>query len=184
MGVDIGGAFTVAGVSGTQALKIAGAFDAFTIDTTGRTFYPNQIGFSAGLNSDPSWVAMTSAVWNIQNYLNTTTFNRGGCFNTSNSRFTAPVTGAYLLYWSAYQYKPSAVPGHYVHPMFWVNGAIRPDSYRLKAYHTPTGYSFDSEIVDIFYLNAGDYVEVQIYAAAAGISLYRAHAVFSGYLVG
>jgi hypothetical protein len=68
--------------------------------------------------------------------------------------------------------------------MFWVNGAARPDSYRLKCYFHPTGYSFDGEIADIFYLNAGDYVDVYIYSGGSVHQLYRAYAQFSGYLVG
>jgi hypothetical protein len=127
---------------------------------------------------------MTANVWNIQNYHNNVTYNKGGGYNTSNGRFTAPVAGSYLFHWTAYQYKPSAVQGNYVHPMFWVNGGVYVSSYRLKAYFTPAGYSFDSEIADIYYLNAGDYVEVNVYAAGAGISLYRAYSVFSGFLVG
>jgi hypothetical protein len=182
MGIDIGGVFTIAGVSGLQALKFAGAADALMIDTTGRTYYPNQIGFIAGYNGTGDWFAMTSATWNLQNYFNNTTYNKGGGFSAS--RFTAPVAGSYLLHWTAYQYKPSATAGQYVHPQFWINGVAQPTSYRLKAYFTPAGYSFDSEIADIFYLNAGDYVDIYVYASAAGINLYRAYSQFSGFLVG
>jgi len=182
MGIDLGGAFTIAGVSGAQALKFAGSADALTIDTTGRTYYPNQIGFIAGINTDPGWVAQTSAAWNRQNWMNNTSYNKGGGYAAG--RFTAPVAGSYLFHWTVYQYKPSAVQGNYVHPQFWINGASQPTSYRLKAYFTPAGYSFDSEIADIFYLNAGDYVDIYVYSSAAGISLYQAHGLFSGFLVG
>ena len=187
MGIDIGGAFTIAGVSGAQALKIAGSADAFTIDMSGRTYYPNQIGFIAGYNTDPGWIMMTANAWNIQNYHNVTTYNKGGGYITGNGRFTAPVTGSYLLHWTIYQNKASAPQGNYTHPMFWVNGGAMPTSYRIKAYFTPTGYSSDGEIADIFYLNAGDYVEVYIYCGGSGIQLYRAYShVFrlSGGLMG
>ena len=182
MGIDIGGAFTIAGQSGAQALKFAGAVDAFTIDSTGRTYYPNQIGFIAGLNSDPGWIMMTANAWNLQNYHNVTTYNKGGGYSAG--RFTAPVAGSYLLHWTIYTNKASAPQGNYTHPQFWVNGGGRPDSYRLKGYFSPTGYSFDGEIADIFYLNAGDYVDVYMYCGGSGIQLYRAYSQFSGFLVG
>jgi hypothetical protein len=182
MGINLGGAFTIEGVSGAQALKIAGASNAFNIDTSGRTTYPNQIGFIAGVNTDSGWTAQAGAAWTIQNFQNVTSYNKGGGF--LNGRFTAPVAGCYLLHWTAYQYKASAVQGHYIHPQFWVNGAGTPTTYRLLAYFSPAGYSFDSEIADIIYLNAGDYVELQIYHAAAGLSVYRAYSQFSGFLVG
>jgi hypothetical protein len=182
MGIDVGGAFTIAGVSGTQALKIAGSSDAFVIDTTGRTYYPNQIGFIAGISTDPNWIAMTGAAWNPCTYFDVTTYNKGGGYSAG--RFTAPIAGSYLLHWTAYHYKPGAVAGNYIHPQFWVNGSSTPTSYRLKGYEAPAGYSLVGEIVDIFFLNAGDYVEVQVYASATGISIYRAYSMFSGFLVG
>ena len=65
MGIDLGGAFTIGGVSGVQAnspaLKIAGASDALVIDLTGRTTYPNQIGFiavSTSTTAGPRWPRM------------------------------------------------------------------------------------------------------------------------------
>jgi hypothetical protein len=181
MGIDVGG-FTIAGVSGTQALKFAGSSDAFTIDTTGRTYYPNQVGFIAGFNVDNGWTAQTGAAWTAQKYFNGVSLNKGSGYLAG--RFTAPATGAYLLHWTGYQYKASAAVGHYIHPQFWVNGGGTPTSYRLRGYFTPTGYAFVGEIVDIFQLNAGDYVEVNVYCAAAGISLYQYYSMFAGYLVG
>jgi hypothetical protein len=184
MAIDIGGTFTLAGASGAQALKFAGNVDNLKIDTAARTTYPNQIGFIAGLNADPGWVALTAAAWNIQNYFNNTSYNTGGGYSAS--RFTAPVAGSYLFHWMGATYKPSSAAGNYIHPMFYINGGATPTSYRMKGYFSPAGgyWILRSEIVDIFYLNVGDYVDVYVYCAAAGISLYRAYSIFSGYLVG
>jgi hypothetical protein len=182
-GIDLGNAFTINGVNGTQALKIAGSSDILTIDTTGRTYYPTQIGFIAGISTDPGWIALTGGAWNRMTHFNTTVYNQGGGY--ASSRFTAPVAGAYLFHWTGYQYKPSAVAGNYIHPKFWVNGGDSHVSmYRLKAYETPAGYSFVGEIADIFSLNAGDFVDPYIYSSATGISLYHAYTQFSGILVG
>src|SRR5262245_38699126 len=148
MGIDIGGAFTLAGPSGGTALDLGNG--ALVIDTTGRTFYPNQIGFMAGLSgADPGWIAQGNAVWNPQTYFNNVTYNKGGGYSAG--RFTAPVAGSYLFHWTATQYKPSAAQGAYIHPMFWVNGGAVVTAYRLKGHFTPAGYSIgDQEITDIY----------------------------------
>jgi len=59
-----------------------------------------------------------------------------------------------------------------------------PTTYRLMAYWVPTGYAFDSEMFDTHYLNAGDYVDIHFYHAAAGMSAYLAYSQFAGFLVG
>jgi len=184
MGIDIGGAFTINGVSGSQALKIAGASDAFVIDTAGRTYYPNQIGFIAGYNIDSGWWGFSADVWNAMTYFNNTIYNKGGGYSAG--RFTAPVAGSYLFHWTSYHHKAGATQGHYLHPMFWVNGATVPSSYRLKGYFQPGGHSLDGEIADLYYLNAGDYVGVHIYSGAGGTAFnYMPYwSMFSGFLVG
>lgn len=184
MGIDVGGAFTIAGTSGSQALNIAGTANVFNIDTVGRTTYPDQIGFIVGMNSDVGWVAQAAGWSGPQAYFNYVYYNKGGGY--SGGRFTAPVTGSYLLHWVASEYKPTAVAGHYTHPKFYINGGDPLSAYRLKGYFAPTGgyWISHNEIVDIYYLNAGDYVDFRIYHAAAGISLYQYYSMISGFLVG
>jgi hypothetical protein len=183
MGIDIGGAFTITGlVTGVQSFKIAGASDAFVIDPAGRTTYPNQICFLAGGygSTDPGWWAQPAG-WTVWNYMNNISYNVGGGY--ANSRFTAPVAGAYLFHWTCYHYRPGVGQGAYIHPMFFVNGAER-NLYRILAYWAPTGYSFDSDMMDIIYLNAGDYVDVHINFSNAGQSGYPYYSQFAGCLVG
>jgi hypothetical protein len=180
MGIDLGGAFTIEGAGGAKLLKFAGSANAFNIDSNGRTTYPNQIGFSAGHPTDVGWTAMAEN-WQLLNFFTSVGYNKGGGYSAG--RFTAPVAGSYLLHWSGYHYKASAAIGHYVHPMFWVNGATVPNSFRGRGYATPTGYAFHTEIADIYYLNAGDYVDMYVYYSIAGISIYRYYCQFSGVLV-
>ena len=180
MGIDIGGAFTISGVNGSQALKIAGSADAFVIDTTGRTFYPNQIGFMAGYSANPGWWDQPAG-WTVWNYMDKIIYNKGGGY--ANNRFTAPVAGAYAFHWSCYHQRAGVGQGAYIHPMFFINGGDN-TLYRMFAYFAYQGYAFDSEIFDILYLNAGDYVDVHIYFSHAGQAGYPAHSQFSGWLVG
>lgn len=180
MGIDIGGAFTIEGAKTGQALKIKGAADAFVIDDIGRTHHPNQIGFIAGYDQNPGWWGQPAG-WGTWNYQNAVTYNKGGGY--ANGRFTAPVAGAYMFHWTCYHYRPDVGQGAYIHPQFWINNAST-SLYPLLAYWAPQGYSFDSDIVNILYLNAGDYVELHIYFSHAGQAGYPAHSQFSGFLVG
>lgn len=182
MGINIGGAFNITGWDGTQSLKITGAVDGLVIDGTGRTTYPNQIGFTAGFSgTDPGWVAMPDAVWTRQSYFNNTSYNKGGGY--ASSRFTAPVTGDYLFHAYSYHNKATSVQAHYVYSTWYINGAAQA-VYRLCGYFQPVGYSFATEIVDILHLNAGDYVDHYLYAGGAGTNVYQAYGGMEGYLVG
>jgi hypothetical protein len=78
MGLDIGGTFTIGGPVAQQALSIYGAASAFEIDNAGRTYYKNQIGFIAGYNTDPGWIAQPASTWYRQPNLNNTVYNKGG----------------------------------------------------------------------------------------------------------
>jgi hypothetical protein len=182
MGIDIGG-FAIAGNNDTsQIFKIsAGAVDIFKIDYGGRTTYPKQIGFIAGLATDSGWVAQPAG-WTAMKYFSGTVYNEGGGYSAG--RFTAPVAGSYLFHYSVRGYKPTALEKNYSSAQFWVNGAHVAQGYTLDGYNQDTSYAFTPEIVDLIYLNAGDYVEVNINASVVGISFYRSYSIFAGMLVG
>lgn len=181
MGINIGG-FTIDGFTGSQAMKIAGASPAYTVDTTGRTYYPNQIGFIAGYNVDPGWIAWPTATWTKQTYFNNTVYNKGGGYSAG--RFTVPVAGAYLFHYTIYVNKPTAAQGSHIYSNFFINGGQTNSAIRLKGHFQPVNYSFVNEDVDILYLNVGDYVEAYNYANVAGISFYPYYSEFAGMLVG
>ena len=71
--------FTI-GNSGSPKLKI---------DTSGRVTMPNQPSFFAYLNNTFTGVGLVP--------FDNTVYNTGNHFNTSNGRFTAPVTGVYMF---------------------------------------------------------------------------------------
>lgn len=181
MGIDIGGAFTVTGVTGTTAFDIsAGATDALLIDTTGRSFTPNQPGFNAGLTTDPGWVANPADAWVYQNYFNNSTYSKG----YASSRFTAPVTGWYYFHVYSYHYKPSSAAGTgWVYAQVYVNGAA-PGPHQIIGHPQPAGYSYGAEQSIVLGLNAGDYADMYVYTSGAGTSTYRAYSGFDGYLIG
>jgi hypothetical protein len=64
-----------------------------TIDTVGRVTKPNQPAFCVYKNQS-QWVLSSGDTF----VFNTAEFNVGGHYNTTNGRFTAPVTGTYVFH--------------------------------------------------------------------------------------
>ena len=78
---------------------------------------PNNPSFLAYLSSQQS---ITAGTWNKVN-LNTTRFNVGNHFNTSTSKFIAPITG---LYMSSYNVNYGTATTGYIYSSIKINGAF------------------------------------------------------------
>lgn len=157
----------------------------------------NSNGFTT-LNQRPWFIAYSNTAWNTYSAnawnipaLSSTYVNNGSHYNTSNYRFTAPVTGAYYFEASSYGYKnPSSNADSYTHPVFWVNnsGTVRMASqtisYRLRSrtYYSST-YSWDLQINDILYLTAGDYVNFYVFCNGTQ-QWYGTYTHFTGFYLG
>jgi hypothetical protein len=137
-----------------------------------------------------AWTNLTAANWNTLIF-NTTLVNNGGDYNTSNGRFTAPVTGVYYFEASLYHLKNTDTSNTgYTHPLFLINDSftVRQASastpYRLRSRtNVSGGYSTDTQINDIFRLTAGDYVVYYVFSSGA-TQWYPQLSLFSGYLIG
>ena len=143
--------------------------------------------FIAGSASDVGWASTAPAWSKINNYCTTTVLNRGNCYNTSTTRFTAPIAGPYLFIWTAYCYTDN-----YFHPIFAINGSPTPygtatgygsTQYRIRGHGMVANYNQDAQIEEIIYLAAGDYVEVWWYNASASYH-YPWYDLFQGAYVG
>ena len=156
-------------------------------DSSGATRVPL---FAVGVNAG-SWVAYAASSWNTltpgytggDGYLNV-----GGCYNTTNGRFTAPWTGMYLFSSSTYLYCVNGNYTNYVHTMFWVNGGSntrRPGGtlYRMRQYGFYGSYQHDGDICEPIYLTAGDYVDVRYYFNVT-LQIYGNYGFFSGAFLG
>jgi C1q domain-containing protein len=124
------------------------------------------------------WIPITFSATNV---------NVGSCYNTTNSRFTAPVNGMYLF--SATVYHTGAAAGFVIHGMFWVNGGSttrRPGGpmHRLNSHGVAAGYSGDNESTEIMTLLAGDYVQFYNNSNSATNTLTPQYSHFEGYLLG
>lgn len=155
----------------------------------------NAQGFVT-LSSRPYFIAYSTAGWIyhaatwLTPVLGSTYVNNGSCYNTTNYQFTAPVSGTYYFEFSAYWYKNDSSAATYNHPGFWVNGsstyrmASQTTAYRLRVRTYYDGnYSADTQVNDVIYLGAGDYVGVQCYASA-GQQFYGLYSHFTGFLIG
>ena len=136
------------------------------IDAAGRMTTPYQPAFEAVFTSGYVIGSGTTMVPSIVN------LNRGGHYNSSNGRFTAPVTGAYLIaanirYVSSYYSWTFNVNGNVIR-YFESSGPGSPSS-------TNDGYAFVKSLA------AGDYVT--LVTGSAGISS-DGYASFSGILLG
>lgn len=114
--------------------------------------------------------------------------NVGNCYNTANSRFTAPWTGLYLFKQHIYIYGNSTNYTWYNHPLFLVNGSStlrRPGNtpYRIRLYGLYSNYGQDTDCCELIYLTAGDYVEVSC-PASGTVQGYESYSAWSGAYLG
>ena len=187
MALDIAGAImqiSNAAVSITTNSNVGLNFNASNIPILGKRPY-----FIATQNL-AQWNNYINGGWLVLP-LNNCYVNNGNCYNTGTYAFTAPVTGTYWFEHSSYSYKnPSTNADSYVHPTFMVNGnqtarqasATTPYRLRLRTYYSST-YSGDTQINDIYYLTAGDYVQVYTYGGGA-LQWYGQYTHFCGFLIG
>ena len=153
-----------------------GASEAMRIDANGRVTMPFQPAFHAWGSNSVS-VSITGYILALNNVVT----NRGSHYNTSTFRFTAPVTGMYML----------------AHRVLWggtgtgvsvyqaVNGGGSASPTEVFGYSTTTGYHTSSTGISVIQLNANDFVDLRtiIYNSSAQ-TLDLTRCAFSGYLVG
>jgi hypothetical protein len=140
------------------------------IDSSGRVTTPFQPAFICRANPG----AQTYTTGQKVGFNNTPDLNVGSSYSAADSRFTAPVAGLYMFkaqVWS-FDANPSAA-------WFSVNGTAKYGSYGNEA--TQIGFN-GYAMVELFYLNANDYVEV--YCRFSTVYTDSGFSTFSGFLVG
>lgn len=106
--------------------------------------------------------------------------NRGSVYNTSTSRFTAPVSGAYLIEQQVV-FKGGADNTGAIEVSLYVNGSAHRGVYYSKLLYYQT-----LSVVSVVNLAAGDFVvpTYTLTSAAGSISLMGFNTCFSGHLIG
>tara|TARA_R100000951_G_scaffold38074_1_gene32321 strand:- start:265 stop:1119 length:855 start_codon:yes stop_codon:yes gene_type:complete len=185
------------GTSGVDLINTANSYmrfatnnsEAMRIDAAGRVTTPYQPAFKAYLQAD---VAMTNSGYYKVTH-GGSQFNIGGHYSTSNTRFTAPVAGAYFFYAHA------ILEGFGTSQTFRMTSQIRVNGNSGTKNGLSSGGSANSvhddnevQVSGLIYLNANDYVEHYVSTSGAtdttgniwGQSTSMPWTSFGGYLIG
>ena len=153
-----------------------GGTEVMRIDSSGRVTTPFKPAFVAHATGNSNY---TSVANNTAFPANATNYNQGSCYNTSNYRFTAPVTGLYLFTFSSIHNNSSGDS----RPHFFVNNSGSYNGIQHGINNRDASGSASNATSSLIYLQANDYV----FVASSSGSLYyygAGHSTFSGCLIG
>ncbi len=141
------------------------------VDASGRVTMSSQPAFSAYTTSSVTAYGVIP--------LNLTHVNTGGHYNTSTYRFTAPVTGNYLITAGS-----AAFTATYADLGIKRNGTLFTNGEFGNNVFDSGGYPSDSRSI-VMPLVAGDYVEFNYNGSSPANSALRpTYTAFSGFLIG
>lgn len=130
-------------LSGSNGISSNGINVGLTFDNAGRVQQPNKVMFWAYRSGSGNVAGETDLSCDVA------TVNVGNCYNTSTFRFTAPVTGTYMLIYHCMNNQTN--PGASV-CYFKVNGS------GFHYFHIVNSHPSSSMSTIMYNLNAGDYV--------------------------
>ena len=151
-----------------------GGTEAMRLDSSGRVTKPFQTAFLAqAVQSDTTY----SGVGTLIPFPNEV-FDIGNNYDASTSRFTAPVTGIYLVSWSCWN--SSATTSR---SALYKNGSIYKSSVNsdpISTRHNGGGDQANGVTIPV-QMSSGDYIEIKVYGNA--ITQFWMN-YFSAYLLG
>jgi len=162
--------------SGNACVFHNGTTEQMRIDSSGRVTTPAQPAFVAHATGSSNYLSVANG---NAFPANATNYNQGSCYNTSNYRFTAPVTGLYFFTFSAIHNNSSSDS----RPHFFVNNSGSYNGIQHGINNRDASGSASNATSSLIYLQANDYV----FVASSSGSLYyygSAHSTFSGCLIG
>jgi hypothetical protein len=180
IGMANSGATTFIGndsTSGSFVVQTPGSSFAtkLKVDANGYVTTPFQPMFSAFATNGTSLTTDTTP--RIMPFQTEAT-DVGGNYNTTTSRFTAPVAGTYF-----FQFYCLQLNGTSSHFYFYKNGAQLVPAVGDSRAITTAANEGNVAGTGLFTLAAGDYVQIY-YSADSGGNVYGGHGGFSGFLVG
>ena len=160
----------------------ANSITAMTIDSAGRVLQPAKPAFRAEKRSGNQTYSGGQPKITFEHEA----FDIGGNYDTSNSRFVAPVSGVYFFQ-SILRFVGDNNTLDYGKLMLFINGSINSDLFQ---FNVRTDYMQNSHINGscLVQLNANDYAEINVEMSGNNPVIHAhsggARTYFTGFLVG
>ena len=175
-------------LQGINTIKYDANTTALNINSSGTVTSPKMVAFSCTLNSNHTHTSGTNKVtgWTVRTSSGTghrINSTRISGFDTTNSRFTAPVAGLYCMYYKP-DYATTLTTNHYV--SFGVNGGDREfDVIEDQPQYSNSGCMYAC----LLELQVNDYVELYTrggtgYVLNGTSTGHQYHTMWYGYLIG
>lgn len=149
-----------------------------SVDYYGRVTMPYQPSFCASRNADQSRTENAAIADLVYDQV---IHNIGGHYNSSNGRFTAPISGAYMFSFGA---RLDSIGATYTWIRLDKNGTTQSDDGFPNCITQQTGSYFTIGASGCVYLNADDYVSVSVYVSGDASWEFENASFFSGHLLG
>ena len=146
--------------------------DRMRISKEGYVTQANRPAFDAGLSTGA--VSATNPI-----VFNNAQVNRSNCYNTSNGRFTAPVTGLYFFYYGGLKNNNSNVLRLKLRKG---NGTYLNNGREFRLDENGGNYAENASMCIIVSLTANEYVQVYVTEGTV-YGQYNSYTYFGGYLL-
>ena len=165
-----------------DTIQNTGGTTGLSIDSSGRVLTPARPAFKAYIGSS-GWVDLQHAHTRRIPY-NTEKYDIGGCFDTTTSTFTAPVSGYYFFYANGYTHNTAGVKVIEI-----TTGGNDPSNGEILALQQDDGALGTLQVSTTHYFNAGEKCAAYLYQSNdTSNGIYSngtpAYAQFLGYLIG
>lgn len=143
--------------------------ERLVIDSSGRITAPYQPAFAAYRNIVTSYTSGQTIIWNIK------LFDRQNNYDTSNGRFTAPISGVYLLRADFRSDTTSSAP---------ILDIVTSNGYRTRHEETAGSVNvYHDTLCMVCYMSTGDYAYVECQGGSIRMDTNQVNN-FAGFLVG